>query len=314
MGAFRACMRMCMAASAELLPTSAFVHCDWAAVEQRWALTHALTCETVILPGDGPFQLTEDEDGFAYIRGMPGQEEHDTDIDTVFEWRVAELPDGERIAVGNEKDGITPRYSIVQALLDFKLETISLHLGPTSSAHMFAIAVFRKPRGGFRSFWSLVSVYTNLNFDMFKGVASRWSWQSLRSFEKFAAEIADGQVVRSQCYEGRGSADEQCASKRCLPWHGVSTAALVWLLCRWAAASTRHGGLVGNTHKQSARFMLKGVVDGACGKDARAISLLVDDGWGYRWPRPPSGDHVFVLHTQARESRARVGVVRLAWV
>lgn len=182
------------------------------------------------------------------------------------------------------------------AALQFEEQTLVVVAGPARVPHNLMAACFSRLRGGFALFVSLVSVYVCLGFSMFKGVGSRWAWQSLPSFEKVLRKWVEGQVLRSMEYD-RGC-DPQADESRCLPFHAVSVFGLVVLLTRWAAATPRQGGLRESNHKVASMHLLEGLVSAASSGDASVIKLLADDAFEWRPPRPARGDHPFVLRMQ----------------
>lgn len=223
---------------------------------------------------------------------------------------IVEAASGDRFMLGPDASAAPGRVHLQNAPVDYCVREVVLRMGPTRARHRFTIAVCRRPRSSIRCWWSLVSVYNTLGFDIFKHVASRWSWQSLPAFAKTIGEILPSQVIRSQQYDNSQTSKELTeVAERCLPWHGVGSAGLVILLARWHGASARRGGLAKAMHKLSAGFMLKAIVEVVCGEASLFIDLLVDDSFEFRWPRPPAGDFHYRLLVKVFGSvMCRVGI------
>lgn len=83
-------------------------------------------------------------------------------------------------------------------------------------------------------------------------------------------------------------------SDRCLPFHSVSTAALVILLADWCGASARAGGLKDDKHRTSCKYMLQ-LLHSVFARPTRSIRLFVDEAFQHRWPRPPFEERMVEL-------------------
>lgn len=218
------------------------------------------------------------------------------DVDQFLRRKLAKSDDG-RLLVLESGTGVGQHgafWYLDTKSREAKLEVFVVNAGATQAAHELQAAVFSRPRGGFVIFWSLVSIYRALNLNMFGGVASRWAWQSMPSFDRVVAAHFPGQVLRSQVY----GADEDAAgtnSDRCLPFHSISSVAWLLLLCRWAGASNRNGGLRSDAHRLAALAFLQSLVRAGCDSASSPLVVLVDDGYGWQWPRPLAGSDALEL-------------------
>lgn len=177
--------------------------------------------------------------------------------------------------------------------LDTELKTfttaeLKLKIGPTSSEHKFDVAVMARARHGFYSFWSLTDLYRTLHFEMYNRVASRWAWGILPSCEKFIGRCCDDQVIRNMPYS---SSETECegGQDRILPWHSISSLALIALLSRWSAAGARSGGLVAVQARRACSSMLEGLCDSVLKGATKVIFIYFGGDFEWRWPRPPTG-------------------------
>lgn len=251
---------------------------------------------TAQLPAGGCWVLAFDSDGFAYVCDELNDPQREVDADEFLVSQLARSPDGRLLVLGPTENGVRHRSWLEALLVEFDRGTFSVRVGPTSQHHNFEIVAFKRPRGAFRIFFSLVALYRGLGFDMFHNVASRWAWQSLAGFEKRMAQYCVGQVLRSQAYKADGTSNKAGdLSDRCLPFHSVSTAALVILLADWCGASARAGGLKDDKHRTSCKYMLQSLVHSVCAKATHCIRIFVDEAFQYKWPRPPFGDRIVEL-------------------
>lgn len=186
----------------DLVPHQGYVHCDVCPVSQQWKLTHTGTLETAELAAGGRWVLCFDSDGFAYAIDELNDPQREVDVDEFWGSQLAQLPDGRLLVLGPIENGARSRSWLEALLVEFDRSTFSVRVGPTSQHHSFEVVAFKRPRGAFRVFFSLVALHRGLGFDMFHNVASRWAWQSLGGFEKRMARYLGGQVLRSQAYKG----------------------------------------------------------------------------------------------------------------
>lgn len=266
---------------------------DWDARAQAQVLTHLGTQERRELVGTG-WDLAWGPDGFAYLVNDTQAEQAETDIDDLFSMRLAKSIGEEARQVvlgGTVQDAGAPRRVVFldSVTVQFSEHQFAFKVGPTRADHVLDIAIFVRPRSGFRCFFSLTKIYSCLAFDMFKRTPSRWAWQSLPSFTKALSTFVEGQVERSQSYDENDTMTE--LARRCLPFHAVSSVGVVMLLLQWSTCSSRHGGLKQPRHQVASRSLLKTIVSNVCSGRSLAAPILVDDGWRWQWPRPPAGEH-----------------------
>lgn len=282
---------------ADLSPHEGLVFLDECAVEQCCKLTHIVTGECVELEL-GPYALAFESDGFGYLVKTGEAGEPETPLEDIFTQQLATTGHGEQVALRLRPGGAPDIQHLGLAHAEFDLRRLHMRIGATRQLHQLPVAVFRLPRAGFRVFFSLVGIYNALNLTMFKGVASRWAWQSIPAFARIMAPVATGQVLRSQAYQDTGA--DTPDKQRCLPFHAISSAAFVVLLCRWSGSSGRRGGMRDQAAQQAAAAALQGVIALVCG-EAQMLEcwLRVDTAFAWRWPRPPSGGHIYRLVTKA---------------
>lgn len=184
---------------------------------------------------------------------------------------------------------VTTRKYLGTGEMAFSTADMKLTAGATSQAHSFDVAKLECARGGFYMFSSIVSVYRAAGFTMYSGVASRWAWEVLPSIEKFVGQCMPHQVARSLPY-GDQTSSYDGPTLRILPWHGLSSFALVVMLVRWCAAPSRQGGLLCDKARRACSVLLDGVCDSIFrGKRLEKV-VFMDDDFEHRWPRPPSAE------------------------
>lgn len=271
-------------------------HCDWCHERQRWVLSNTDTHETHVLP-EGSWALAWDDADFGFVVATDDVEETEYELEQYLKLSVAQLDNGRRLVLGPEEDSARVRYFIDSASVNFKVQDVGLKLGPTMKLHNIAAACFSRPRYGFAWFFPLVGVYTLLAFDMFSGVASRWAWQMLPRFQKRVDSAVRGQVLRSQAFSKQEQTQD--LEQRCLPWHAVSTFALLMLLASWGCDTACIGGLKDLRHRTGSQEFLKSLIATTCGAEPFRVPVYADDEFDYRWPRPPRGEHIFWLNVQA---------------
>lgn len=291
---------------ADLVPHEGRLFLDWREDDQTWRLTHQDTQESAALP-HGQWALALDQEGFAYLIDDDDPLQTEVDVDKYLDDRLAKSDDGKYLVFHRAGPGLGDGlfFYLDTKAREASIEVFVVNAGPTQAPHELQAAVFARPRSGFVIFWSLVSIYRALNFNMFGGTASRWAWQCMPSFGRAVSAHIPGQVLRSQEY-GAGGEGSSTDGDRCLPFHCISTVAWVMLLCRWAGASARNGGMRTTTHREAALAFLQALVRAGCSCAESPLVVLVDDGFEWQWPRPLVGSHALELPVE--DSRL-VGVV-----
>lgn len=252
-------------------------------------LTHIGTLESVALPQRGEWCLAYDSDGYAALL-CDGASDLEYDPERFLTLQLFRIVDSARLF-------IMPRGSldkndakfIDSALRSFEVRKVGMKLGPSRGVHSFDIIVCERPRVGFRVFFSAVSVYNSLAYDMFKGCASRWAWQQISAFEKCCSDLCPDQVQRSMPYQ-TASITEETRGNRVFPWHAWSSAALVGLMARLCAAPKRGGGLESDRCRQATALFLDALVEQVSAGRVLMIRLCVGYDSEWRWPRPADGE------------------------
>lgn len=301
------------------MEAEAVPHLDYLFVDQDLrgefqVLTHTETLESVALPQRGHWELAYDPEGFATLF-CDDRAQKEFEPEHFLKLQLC-------VVVGTERRFYKPVHSTSKndaTFLDspmrtFEARTVSIKLGPCRGLHSFDIVVCERPRQGFKCFFSAVSVYNGLSYDMYKGCASRWAWQQVGAFEKFCSDLCPQQVQRSMPYQNATVADDD-KDARVFPWHAWSSAALVALMARLCAAPRRAGGLESDRCRQATSMFLDAIVEQVCRGRVLMMKLCLEDDWEWRWPRPSGGEeHLdFLVEASVGVEHVCLGSITIAW-
>lgn len=84
-----------------------------------------------------------------------------------------------------------------------------------------------------------------------------------------------------------------------LPYQAVSVVGLLALLVRWSALTERLGGMREETGRLACTEMLSSWLEACCSSGSWTCSLVWEQGWQNKWPRPESGGPRGDLHVRA---------------
>ena len=175
----------------------------------------------------------------------------------------------------------------------------------------FAMCVCR-PRCGRRTFVSLTDVYKVLNLKSYKGIASKWQFNSMPSWQRALKDLSF-----EDCFlwsPGSLPVEEAAISTtHFLPWVGSSSLGILYLLCRFMQPVSQHGGLQeveGRNHVASvARGLINGIARSSSEQVPFDVPLVFNYLWSCTWPRPNAWKPDLVLRVDAE------GMVDLAaWI
>lgn len=189
-------------------------------------------------------------------------------------------------------------YISSKTFLDTELRSyenmrVQLKVGPTLAAQHLEALRLRRRRSGFCIYFSMIAIYNVCSFSMYKGVASRWVWEVLPATERFLNECCADQVLRAMPYLAKENNAKD--HDRFAPWNCVSSLGLVALLARWSGAGGRGGGLANPGSRSAAGTLLQSVCDSVLRGTTVELTMLMDDDFQWRWPRPPAGGDAIKL-------------------
>ena len=140
------------------------------------------------------------------------------------------------------------------------------------------------PRGGFRYLWNAMDIYKHLQMDAYKGVASKWVYESLGAWEAKLGKVGlVGHFVKSHASVSKKGTMQD--TDHFLPSLGMTTIAMLYLGLMWAHAAVHKGGLRNPTCRAYAKQLVASLVGGACSQPF-TLDIIFDKDWQPTWPRP----------------------------
>ena len=245
-------------------------------------VTHTLCLRRQTLPVEGgPYELEFDDDGFAAAVGT-GED----DFLLMEEWlsRQAYRSDsGETYIVEQTTEiGRSRPWSLSQMQRDFT--SFSAKLQASGAEYEFTLFKLAWPRCGSRMLWSCHEFYKHIGLQSYKGQASKWVYESLEAWTGLLREAGLKDTFVRGC-ANLSPAEALASTEHFLPTTGMTSAAVLVLLCRWCAASVMKGGLRQAPARKQAQRLLTGLVQGACALPwEMEVQLMYD--WRVTWPRP----------------------------
>ena len=262
---------------AEVLPHRGVVFLDKSAGSAL--LVHMKTLERRALPA-GEWQLDFDDEGFAAVTQLDGEQE--LFAEDVFQRTLCVSP-SDKMLVLEGADGQPKRHwSLSGKLMKHEEVEVKLRAGPTLAEHRFTAFLLTWPRQACRFFWDALIVYKLLLMKSYKGVASKWFYESYKGWHSWLSTwcLSPDQVMQSAQASGQGL-DPWLAF---LPSCALSSTALVGLLARWAGAAVQQGGLRELACRSAAESLLQGLVTGTRLQRAFQVEIRFTPGWHAPWP------------------------------
>ena len=102
---------------------------------------------------------------------------------------------------------------------------------------------FNLPRAGFRYYWKAPDMYKLFGLTTYRGIPSKWAFDSASRWRKYIDKVDDS---NDHILESRLGAQGATCLQRNRPLvdaMSFSTLGILVMLCRWAFAASRHGGL-----------------------------------------------------------------------
>lgn len=246
-------------------------------------LTHVRTLRRQRLPASGrPWALVFDGDKFGALLGI-----HDEVVclENYLTRMLYEGANGQLFIVDRDASGkllMDAPWSLSDKMREFKTEQVRLqHMGAQVSFSVFSLVW---PRGGCHLLWQPFVLYPALGMTSHGGKPSKWVYESLPRWERMLAALGCmGYLFKSNAstsaVEALGSHD------KFLPFLGITTFALLFLLLRWAFSSTRQGGLRETPARERAMALVTSLIE-AIAIESWTFDVDFDRQWRIAWPRP----------------------------
>ena len=292
---------------AEAVVDEDHIYCDRDVLADRYVLGSTLSLERRPLP-QGTFDLIfEEGHGFVYRLEDPDGEIapvsdmlrlrvvaiRDTGSDDILDYEVGE-------GVASEKVSQLRRVRVMRSASISVVESV-----PDRSVAV-GMAVFTRPRGGCRCFFSFQDVHSFFGFTQYSDVGSaasaKWINHMYGSFEASLRTRwllpEQEHMQKSREYRRGGSEVDSSTSARTLPWHGGSTHALLALLFQWCYLPVKDGGFVQPADVRKAEVCLLSLVSGA-----HSFGIVMPEAvqWDLVWPRFVHSEFCIVLEVSDGE-------------
>ena len=213
-----------------------------------WVAVHKVSNQVVKIPVQDPTldccSLDFDEEGYGYAisSGSQADECQATSLEEHFTQGVYEDKDHNIfLDIGTDR---APSYHAVEDLeAMFVLKDLAMHIGQLSHRVVALAAVYTRPKHcGCSVLWSMPSLIKGLKLDL-QGMAV-WAWinKKFPVWEKHVAGMKGtaGYTQRGQVYNRKELPKDKT---RNLPFHAVSTVALVVIIFRLMAGCRNDGGI-----------------------------------------------------------------------
>ena len=251
-------------------------------------VTNLLTRQVKSL--EGPWLLQTDEEGLVAVLTNQHTDEV-RDLDEVLNLQVVQRAGDPTLLVYDSQKGGKSVRPLDELRTAFKQVKATLQVACGGRSCTFHVSMFKMPRAcEVRCFWWLKDVYGFMKLKSY-GNASTWMDTLLpRWQEKVFAKILAGEHVcwGSYFHPGLKVRAKMPWHLRCMPATGISTPALILLLCRWIALPAEAGGLTQPGPRGAANEMLGGILK--CFEDPtlseRTFHIAVEENWSCPWPRP----------------------------
>lgn len=274
-----------------LLLDEAHVFCDRDPISGRHVLGSAVSFERKSLP-QGDFELIfQDGQGFLFRH-----EDDDGDIAPVSDFMDAEVratransgenPPAHDFEITWKDSGRNIPSTIAHARRR-ALRTVVVRVPPVGLGLKLPCAHFARAKhgAGFRIMFSVQGLHSALNLSQFRGRSSVWANHMWDSFVKACASrwsLGPEHWAKSREYRTQKHTARPPDTNRTLPYHAMSTFALLVLLFQWSFRCSAEGGFAKASDAQCADAALQGLL--LIVPDTHfAFCEKVD--WQSSWPR-----------------------------
>jgi hypothetical protein len=267
------------AVEAHVLPHQGLVALDQPSCSSPVLLVHLKTLERKPLP-PGEWQLDFDDEGFAALTELGG--ERVLLVEDYLHRTLCTSAVDELLILEGAPGEQQKQWSLTAKLMSYEEIHVKVKAGPTMLEHGLPSYFLTWPRQGCRFFWDAICLYTLLCMSSYKGVASKWFYESYKGWQSWLSTWGLGSDNVMQSTQTQGQQIDPVT--RFLPSSAVSSTALVALLARWGSASVQHGGLRDRQCRAAAVCLLEGIVKATRLHKAWQLELRFDPDWKLGWP------------------------------
>jgi hypothetical protein len=255
-----------------------------------WVLTDHLTHETVRLEGQH-FELIEVDDSAAVMEiDDLGIEVRTTDVAELFQNLLFIARTGERFLQKEAASGKVVTVLFENKLAKRVLAFVQFTIGVGIAWVDLTASAFLVPRAGNqRLFFNLFDLYKSLGLTTFSGQASKWVFQSRKSWNSFFEDLGMTSLLVFSSHNNNSDANREARPcyERCLPTPSCSSMGLLALLLRFANFFEERGGLEGPDQRAMARMLLRKFLEKSyMSPTYLEIPLSLENKWKCRWPAP----------------------------
>lgn len=252
----------------------------------RFVVVHDLTQERIVLPGRG-WELVFDEGGFGCLTST---ESGDLKLlEDELRMQVYK-DDAGHLQIVERRGAAVRQWSLTDRFRQYMTGEVGWSYQPS---HHFSLQFCQlaMTRGGCRYFFQVGAVYKQLGLTSYKNCASKWIYESAPVWKKALASYGIKEVMlHSPAGELVSTALNSVT--HFLPWIGLSSIGLLYILVRMASPVPQRGGLA----KQASRAQCEAILDGLLASIAGDIGPLTEwklpvvfmFGWVCSWPVPPA--------------------------
>jgi hypothetical protein len=210
------------------------VFCDMRE-DGTWVVTDTLTHEQHVLCGLGPWEVEFHAVSGRGVLFDDSEAQLPIVLDTLMDKSVyTHVTTGELYMV-ELRDNVQKATPMRIVRTRFKEGSLDVRVGSTSATLSLPNCQFlRRNAGGCRLFFGLIDVYKILGLSQFKGVASKWIYETHTAWEdRLVEHFGGGHFVRAT------SSNELSISfeLRCLPTPSASSIGFLHCLATWCSAS-----------------------------------------------------------------------------
>lgn len=270
------------------LPDSEHVFCEVDPFSGRCVLGSTLSLERKRLP-QGDFGLFF-QDGIGFVFSHQDQDGAVVPVSDILTIKVLIV---DRSGRGNIEADQAPELELKrpgQAAISLKdlsrqrsLRRLAFRVPPSDLVATIPCAIYTRPRAGCRIMFSLAGLHSALQFSQFSGKASIWANHMWASYQKTLAEkrrLGPEHTLKSREYKGSDT-PPPTASGRTLPYHAVSSHALLCLLFQWSTRHCNDGGFSNRGDSAKTLAALQGLIECI---DNMEVALFEHDS-GSQFPR-----------------------------
>lgn len=179
-------------------------------------VTNIVTCERQDLPPSQQWEMTYDEDGFAFCVGSQGAV---IAVEDLMQFEVYDAAGKGAIILGRVEEASGQKVVLDVLKTKFYEIDASFPVGCTKAKKTLGGVVLRWPRApAAKVLWNCTVLYEQLGLSQFGGQAWRWTAGSLGRWKKDMSSLGFGShVLRSiQCEATLGALCGTCVSNQCV--------------------------------------------------------------------------------------------------